>query len=487
MQKPTANQLVRGGKTGAGCLVLFGLPFAGFGAFAAVLAARKAVAGEWREAGPLGLFALIFCSVGFGLMIGSFFGARKLKQAQAREREFPDEPWRWREDWVSGRIVSSNRNTMWGAWIFALLWNGISSMVWFFLPQELAKGNKAALLGLIFPAVGLGLLIWAVRATLRWRKFGVVTLELTRSPVLLGGELSGLITTTASLASARVLKLQMTCLEHDRRGKNNATRLLWEDRKELEAAALHVTTGIPIFFQLPRDGTPTSPRPDSVFVKWQLEVKAETAGVDFGAAFELPVFGVVADSVAPAAADPTAVWQPHGGAAAPRPHSRIRVEITPEGKEFVFPAARNPGPALWFTLFAAIWTVGVWFAIVKRAPIIFPIVLGLFDLLFLLLVLSMWFSSSRIVIGGDGLYWHKTFLLFRSQKKFLREEIKDIKLHIGMTSGTQAFYDLRVVTVFGHEKTVASSIADKREAEWLAQEMKTGLGLKSETQSSPRA
>jgi hypothetical protein len=81
------------------------------------------------------------------------------------------------------------------------------------------------------------------------------------------------------------------------------------------------------------------------------------------------------------------------------------------------------------------------------------------------------------------LHRYKSGLLFKSQKKFLREEIKDIKLHIGMSSGTNAFYDLRVVTVFGRETAVATSIADKREAEWLAQQMKTALGLNSDPQA----
>jgi hypothetical protein len=484
---PTANQIDRGGKTGIGCLVLFGLPFAGFGVFAVVMAVRKAAAGQGREAAMLGLFALVFCGVGFGLMIGSFFGAQKLKQAHALEQQFPDEPWRWREDWAGGRIISSNRNTMVGAWVFAILWNGISSMMWFVLPQELAKGNYAALLGLIFPAVGLGLLVWAVRATLRWRKFGIVTLELTRTPVSLGGELSGLISTAASLTDVREVKLQLASLRHERSGDKSSDRLLWEDRKQLDGAAFHATTGIPVFFRLPRDGAPTSPRQVGDYVKWQLHVKAETAGVDFGATFELPVFGLVAAAAHTPSADPTAVWQPRGGEWSPNPASRIRVQTSAEGKEFIFPAARNPGVALWLTLFTAIWTAAVWFMIVKRAPIIFPIVFGLFDLLFLLVVLSMWFSSSRVVIGAAALHRHKTFLFFQNQKKLIREEIKDIKLHLGMTSGTQAFYDLRVVTVFGREKTIASSIANKREAEWLAQEMKTALGLKNETESGALA
>jgi hypothetical protein len=481
---PAAKPIDPTGKTGLGCLILFALPFAGAGVGAAIVAVNKASAGQWRDAGMLGLFALLFGGVGFGLMIGGIIGARKLKQTQALAEQFPDEPWRWREDWASGRIIASNRSTMLGAWVFAILWNGIANMIWFALPQELEKGNKAVFIGLIFPVIGLGLLIWAVRATLRWRKFGVVTLQLHTTPVALGGALSGLITTPGSLAEVRVVKLQLACVQRERRGKNSVDRLIWEDTQQLDAATLHVTTGIPVSFQLPREGTPTSPKQDGVSVTWQLEVKAETRGVDFGARFELPVFGVAPnDELAPIRPSQIAEQQ-RDESTSPNPTSRIRVETSAEGKEFIFPAARNPGAALALTLFATLWTAVVWFLIAKRAPLIFPIVFGFFDLIFLLLVFSVWFGASRVVIGPAGLHRHKSGLLFKSHKKFLREEIKDIKLHIGMSSGTKAFYDLRVVTVFGRETAIATSIADKREAEWLAQQMKTALGLKPEIASN---
>jgi hypothetical protein len=477
---PAAKPIDPTGKTGLGCLILFALPFAGAGVGAAIVAVNKASAGQWRDAGMLGLFALLFGGVGFGLMIGGIIGARKLKQTQALAEQFPDEPWRWREDWASGRIIASNRSTMLGAWVFAILWNGIANMIWFALPQELEKGNKAAYIGLIFPVIGLGLLIWAVRATLRWRKFGVVTLQLHTTPVALGGALSGLITTPGSLAEVRVVKLQLACVQREQRGKNSSDRLIWEDTQQLDAATLHVTTGIPVSFQLPREGPPTSPKQDGVSVTWQLEVKAETRGVDFGARFELPVFGVAPiDSFAPIRLSQIAEQQ-RDESISPNPNSRIRVETSAEGREFVFPATRNPGAALALTLFATLWTGVVWFLIVKRAPLIFPIVFGFFDLIFLLLVFSVWFGASRVVIGPAGLQRYKSGLLVKSRKKFLREEIKDIKLHIGMSTGTKAFYDLRVVTVFGRETAVATSIADKREAEWLAQQMKTALGLKPE-------
>jgi hypothetical protein len=99
----------------------------------------------------------------------------------------------------------------------------------------------------------------------------------------------------------------------------------------------------------------------------------------------------------------------------------------------------------------------------------------------------MWFGSRRLVVGAQGIHVRKRWLLFQSHQKFVREEIKDIVLHIGMTSGTRAYYDLRVRTVFGRERTIATSIPDKREAERLAQEMKAALGLKDETAVADRA
>jgi hypothetical protein len=483
----TSQQSDKGNKLGLGCLILFALPFAGTGVFTAVMAGRKAAAGNTREAAMLGLFALVFCVVGFGLILGGWLGGKKLKAQRAREAQFPDEPWRWREDWAAGRIVSTNRNTMIGAWIFAILWNGVASMVWFFLPDELAKGNQLALIGLIFPFVGFGLLAWAIRAAVRWRKYGVVTFEPTTLPVPLGGELSGLITIGGPLSGVRTVRLQLLSVRRERRGKNSFDQLLWEDGKQLDAAAIHAASGIPVYFKLPRDGAPTSWKDEDNPVTWRLEVQAETAGVDFGAVFDLPVFGVAELGTA-AVEDPTAVWQPNSGQAAPSPQSRIRIQYTLQGeKEFVFPPARNPGPAIFLTLFALIWTGAIWLTIAKKTPIIFPIVLGAFDALFVVLVFAMWFGSCRLVVGAHGIHVRKRWLLFQSHQKFIREEIKDIVLHIGMTSGTRAYYDLRVLTVFGRGRTIATSIADKREAEWLAQEMKAALGLKDETAVADRA
>ena len=109
-------------------MVLFLLPFAAVGVFAAVqLVAARGHCGDWGQAGFLAIFALTFGGVGIG---GIADGARRaggaLDEAQAREARHPDAPWLWREDWAARRVTDSSRAEMWFAWVFAAFWNLVS-------------------------------------------------------------------------------------------------------------------------------------------------------------------------------------------------------------------------------------------------------------------------------------------------------------------------------------------------------------------------
>src|SRR5687768_7720735 len=87
------------------CLVLFLLPFAVVGTVTAVLAVQRAASGSWQEALFFGLFALTFGGVGFAGIAAGLAGRRKLKEQAVLEAKYPDQPWLWRPDWASGRMV----------------------------------------------------------------------------------------------------------------------------------------------------------------------------------------------------------------------------------------------------------------------------------------------------------------------------------------------------------------------------------------------
>ena len=169
-------------RTAIGCAVLFLLPFAAVGVFAAVQLMAAIGRRDWPQAGFLLVFVLTFGGVGVGGIATVLAGRRRAEEGLAREARHPEAPWLWREDWAARRIGDSSRGAMWGAWIFTALWNLISipSAV-MAVRAALREGNHLAWIALLFPIVGVGLLVWAVRATARYRRYGVSTFELSHA------------------------------------------------------------------------------------------------------------------------------------------------------------------------------------------------------------------------------------------------------------------------------------------------------------------
>jgi hypothetical protein len=150
---------------------------------------------RWGLVGFKSIFLFVFGGIGLGLLIYTWVAPAEKDPSLA---QFRDAPWLLNDAWQTPEIRSGSKAAMWGAWIFAALWNAISSFTPFMAYEEVVENqNYLALIALLFPLVGLGLLTWAVRRTLEWRRFGPapVTLERTRSRA----------------ARERVLRSALTC------------------------------------------------------------------------------------------------------------------------------------------------------------------------------------------------------------------------------------------------------------------------------------
>ena len=128
--------------------------------------------------------------------------------------------------------------------------------------------------------------------------------------------------------------------------------VLWQDEKIFKAEASLPDpepgrSGIPVFFKLPADQSECFTGGD-VSVFWRLEAKSKMRGPDFSVAFDVPVFKVAGAAIADEAGepDPTAALQMPVEELRRDEHSKIQVNDGPNGREFYFPAARNPGTAL---------------------------------------------------------------------------------------------------------------------------------------------
>ena len=476
-----------------GCLTLFLLPFAGVGLFTAAMAVQRLTAHNWTEALFFALFALTFGGVGIGGIAVAFAGRRKLKAQEALQVSHPDSPWLWRQDWASGHITDSTRSTMIGTWLFATLWNLIGFPTGFLSARAaLKEGKPAAFLGLLFPVVGVGLVVWAIRTTLRHWKYGVSRLELATVPGVIGRSLIGMVRAPCMIQADQGFDVTLTCIRRVTHGggkqRSTSESILWQDVQRVPGrpfrAPARMETHIPVAFRISGDAPSSDASNPADRVVWYLQVSAETPGVNYESRFDVPVFQTPA-SEQPLSAEETRLAQSADFAVYQQPaDSRILVTATRRGTEILFPAARNLGVALSMMGFLVIWLAGLGLQIYFGAPLIFPIVTGLFALFFLVVVLDLWLQVSLIRVTAGSVSWATGYIVPGREHTIPASEIADVTAAIGMQAGNRVYYDIVLVRKVGKKAKVGHSVRDKREADWLVETIKKTLGAGSPEPSS---
>ncbi|PYS96509.1 MAG: hypothetical protein DMF50_04305 [Acidobacteria bacterium] len=492
-------------KIALAAVTLFLLPFCCAGVFLGVRAVRAATATapDWKQTAFLAIGSLVFGGVGFVPFFLVRAGWSRWRAATRLKEEHPDAPWMWRDDWARGEVLSSGGPGVAALWFFVMLWNLISAPMLILLPAEVMKGNRPAALGFMFPLIGAGLLVHVSAQTLRRRKFGDSTLALAANPAAPGRRLLGTIRTHAVLQPEDGFHLTLTCVNRvtDRSGKETSVseKILWRDERTMTRGMPDddpARSAIPVSFVIPAEAAPTSGDDPDSRILWCLAVDAKVPGFDYHADFEVPVFKAPAGSAAAAAAFPATGFAATASAAsasaagpdpmadyeAPEmpylPGSDPGVRVGPSesgGTEFYFGAARAPGAAAGMTVFTAIFWGTTWFLLYVGAPWIFPILFGAFCLLMTFLALDLWFGTTRVVFGEAEVRIRGSILGLGTMRSIPRSEIQDVRAEITMQSGGRSgtpYYAIKLVRRDGRKAGAGEYLRDKREALWLAGEMK---------------
>ncbi len=462
--------------------ILLSLPFAIIGVLALVFLLHDEIGSGFRmkKQMAMGLLSVVIvCSGLIALIFGISAKKEALKISVAKTDN--ERPWLKRKDWANGRIVSSSRKTALLLWIFVAFWCAASAVISLaVVPQQLHAGNHAALIALIFPAIGLAIIFFALNTTLAWRKFGRSIFEMTAVPAAPGGVLAGEIQVKTKLQPQHGLHLRLSCVRRTTTGASNnrhmSEQILWQDEKWLRADLPQTdlnATGIPVFFKLP-DNLPESTVSPGDGIHWKLEASAELRGPNYHAAFDVPVFKMP-ETPAPSD-DPTARYQMSLDEIRQTIHSHIQVNDLPDdGKEFIFPAARNPGFASGATIICLIWTGIIALLVWKRAPLLFLFVFSAIDLLMLAFVFDLWFRRSRVTVSPEGVMVQRAWLAFKKEQRLQASEIKSIASDVGATAGHAVYHDLKVHARDGKEFVLAKYLNSKPEADWLVRQMITVL------------
>jgi hypothetical protein len=241
------------------------------------------------------IFVVLFGGVGVGII--AYLLATPLDEVEGAVSG--DKPWLTRRRWASATIKSSGKTTMIFAWCFAACWNLIAIPVGINCIAEFLEGNTVALIGLLFPLVGAGMVLWAAKETVKWRRFGLALLQLDPYPGAIGGQFGGTIEVTLPYDRAHRFKVTLQCLESyytgtgkDRKRRENC---IWQREGYAHTQRSRQGTTLELLFNVDA-GLPESEPQANRYHLWRLNVVAELPGADFDRSYEVPVFATGAHS-----------------------------------------------------------------------------------------------------------------------------------------------------------------------------------------------
>ena len=436
---------------------------------------------RWGLFSLMTAFAALFTGVGIGFIFGGIWAAGRVEKDEKRTELNPDAPWLWKEEWSEGRIAATGKSQFLLPCIMAVFWNLISTPLLFFLPEEvLQKGNNLALIGLIFPIVGFGLLVWAGRALIRWLKFGDSVFEMSTFPGVIGGQLAGRILTSVNLKPANGFLLGLSSINKVTSGtgdnRSTSERILWqqEQRIEREAAEYDPTRSeIPVRFTIPYSSSPTdSAEADNVFL-WRLQVDSDVPGVDFHATFEVPVFQTLESrSQVENEDEDRGGWATEKVPAIDLSQHGIHLDLlSTGGQRLTISAARHKGTATMLTLFMALWLGFNYLLIHLEAPIFFPIIWGLFSLLISVGVLDLWFERRTIEVHSDRLQLLGGSFGLSRPREIQRSQIQEIAPIRGMQSGNKLYYRIQITTADDKKYIAATKLENLSLAKALIEKL----------------
>lgn len=277
---------------------------------------------QWGiRTGELAPNATSTIGIGLGLLFMGILFIRSVRSESRQQQRYDaalahDEPWTLREAWQRNEIRHRSRPQPTLVFLGALFFvGGLAGGGYIIQDAVIATDTPewAALLVLLFPAAGLGMLGRAYYSWKKGQRFGTSTLRLDDVPARLGERVTARIRAhvPADQLPKHGIRVECSCyrrtVHYERSGSDDNSkkkkvtmRLLWRDEQHMRPMSV-TSEGVevPVIFDLPEEYPTSTPirRSDAYLartgagdIRWMIEVHAELPGVDYDAAFEIPVF-----------------------------------------------------------------------------------------------------------------------------------------------------------------------------------------------------
>ncbi len=359
---------------------------------------------RWAMVGFKSIFVLLFGGFGLGLLIAAW---RAPKEKDESLPQYQESPWLLNDKWQIESVRSDSKSSMWSAWMFAAIWNLISGFLPFMIYEEVAKKeNYLALAGLLFPLVGIGLLVWAIRRTLEWRRFGPTPVTLDPFPGSIGGHVGGTIETRLPYDASHRFFVTLTSIHSfmSGSGKNRSRRenTLWQHEVLAHTESGAQGTRIVFRFDVPEDlrESEAAPKKES-YNLWRLNLRAELPGTDLDRNFEIPVYATGKESRHLSQRSVAAAESAGSEAFDKAVRQDVRVSFDGVRKRLVYPMGRNFLSNLAGFVITGTFAAAGAYLVIEEGATIFGSIFGGFGALFALIALYMMFRSLDVRAEGN--------------------------------------------------------------------------------------
>jgi hypothetical protein len=439
---------------------------------------------------PVGdlVLSALFLVVPVFFLIVWLFG---LKSKGPSDETLEEAPWMVRREWRTNELPESH--TWPGRLLVALFVNagalplaGVGLYEFWMSPSW--SPFSIALWILLPSTVGIGVIWWAFAEIIRLLRFGRSTLVMNTMPARLGHPLRARLRVPIPVARMpdEGVHVTLSCYRQyvDRSGRRNQRKrnLKWRDEVTLREEPVPGQpdfTEVPIAFDLPTDPPPSTPHKTTARVMWTLEASAPLPipNPDYNAVFEIPVFE-------PDSAPESATSEPDPSASPKPPASHqvspdrpsdisdgIQVEGTPgRGLTVSFAPARRRKQALSFTALAVLCLVGSLLAGFSFLGLLFGC-----GVAFGYGAWMKWTNSSTLSVKDGTLSLTQGPVGNVSSTQFPCSALEEVVVDTeGESFFRTANYSLTLVRSQSdstQDVTVVDDLADKAEAEWMADQI----------------
>lgn len=383
----------------------------------------------------------------------------KKMSAKELKKAYPHEPWHWRPEWHESVIKGSSKLEGIALGVMGLVFFGLSLPALTALPKELARGNYALLVVLVFSVVGLILMFLAAKALMQVVRYGTLVFRPDPNPGSWGGWVSGVIEIPKGARAVGEIDLELACVHKTVTGAGKSRRVsqvtIWETKESRPASTVQGMGPIeqlPVKFHVPREsGKPTDGSEVRDQILWRLSLKMPVRGQKkpLSAKFEIPVFDMgedLADTRPPPSveeqADQLEKFLSEAG---------VIVTKGMEGVIWRFFQPKATGGAMVLGIFAAVFGTVGWFLPVFFMKVVF---MG-FALLLAAILPGLIWRRSELTLNSREMIVRKRGCRGWREWRFDPSEIADLRLDESMRSGTDRYLRLTAVGVQGVDPEVS--------------------------------